>query len=121
MFKQQPTQFINPETSTYVGLADFPNEAQQKSVKRDWSSHPMVLGELGLGKSALINSLFLTDLYSESYLEPQRKWKELAKPKLQLLRSRGLGCQADAYGVDTPGCGDAMHQEDRFNRYLLPC
>jgi septin 2 len=35
MSKQQPTQFVNPETSTYVGLANFPNEAQKKKKKRE--------------------------------------------------------------------------------------
>uniref|UniRef100_A0A2I2YEJ6 Septin 2 n=1 Tax=Gorilla gorilla gorilla TaxID=9595 RepID=A0A2I2YEJ6_GORGO len=65
MSKQQPTQFINPETPGYVGFANLPNQVHRKSVKKGFEFTLMVVGESGLGKSTLINSLFLTDLYPE--------------------------------------------------------
>lgn len=41
-----------------------------KTVKRGFEFTLMVVGESGLGKSTMINSLFLTDLYSNRNLPP---------------------------------------------------
>lgn len=39
----------------------------------------MILGESGLGKSTLINSLFLTDLYSADYQGPSHRIQKTVK------------------------------------------
>uniref|UniRef100_A0A8C5DFQ3 Septin-2 n=1 Tax=Gouania willdenowi TaxID=441366 RepID=A0A8C5DFQ3_GOUWI len=52
-------------TPGYVGFANLPNQVHRKSVKKGFEFTLMVVGESGLGKSTLINSLFLTDLYPE--------------------------------------------------------
>uniref|UniRef100_A0A8C7HSZ0 Septin 2 n=2 Tax=Oncorhynchus TaxID=8016 RepID=A0A8C7HSZ0_ONCKI len=62
---RQQGQFTNPETPGYVGFANLPNQVHRKSVKKGFEFTLMVVGESGLGKSTLINSLFLTDLYPE--------------------------------------------------------
>ena len=41
----------------------FASQVHRKSVKKGFEFTLMVVGESGLGKSTLINSLFLTDLY----------------------------------------------------------
>lgn len=53
------------ETPGYVGFANLPNQVHRKSVKKGFEFTLMVVGESGLGKSTLVNSLFLTDLYPE--------------------------------------------------------
>ncbi|XP_010766702.1 septin-2-like [Notothenia coriiceps] len=63
--KMKQGQFNNPETPGYVGFANLPNQVHRKSVKKGFEFTLMVVGESGLGKSTLINSLFLTDLYPE--------------------------------------------------------
>ena len=55
--------FSSHDTSGYVGFANLPNQVHRKSVKKGFEFTLMVVGECGLGKSTLINSLFLTDLY----------------------------------------------------------
>uniref|UniRef100_A0A8C5H196 Septin-5-like n=1 Tax=Gouania willdenowi TaxID=441366 RepID=A0A8C5H196_GOUWI len=51
--------------SYYVGFATLPNQVHRKTVKKGFTFTLMVAGESGLGKSTLINSLFLTDLYKD--------------------------------------------------------
>ncbi|XP_072248612.1 septin 4b isoform X1 [Leuresthes tenuis] len=52
----------------YVGFATLPNQVHRKSVKKGFDFTLMVAGESGLGKSTLVNSLFLTDLYKDRKL-----------------------------------------------------
>nr|XP_023994509.1 septin-7-like [Salvelinus alpinus] len=71
----------------YVGFANLPNQVYRKSVKRGFEFTLMVVGESGLGKSTLINSLFLTDLYSPEYPGPSHRIKKT----VQLQRLVGGG------------------------------
>lgn len=61
-------QFNNVESPGFVGFANLPNQVHRKSVKKGFEFTLMVVGESGLGKSTLVNSLFLTDLYPERAL-----------------------------------------------------
>jgi putative ribosome biogenesis GTPase RsgA len=56
-------KFPSQDTAGYVGFANLPNQVHRKSVKKGFEFTLMVVGESGLGKSTLINSLFLTDIY----------------------------------------------------------
>ena len=60
--------FSSHDTAGYVGFANLPNQVHRKSVKKGFEFTLMVVGESGLGKSTLINSLFLTDLYPGSHI-----------------------------------------------------
>ena len=74
---QKDLKFIHniPQMSTYMytgrnltnqghflQVLNF-SQVHRKSVKKGFEFTLMVVGESGLGKSTLINSLFLTDLY----------------------------------------------------------
>ena len=52
------------EDPSYIGFSLIADQYQRKTVKRGFEFTLMVVGESGLGKSTMINSLFLTDLYS---------------------------------------------------------
>ena len=49
-----------------VGFSSLPDQIYRKSLRRGFNFVVLVIGESGLGKSTLINSLFLTDVYSSS-------------------------------------------------------
>jgi ribosome biogenesis GTPase A len=46
-----------------IGFATLPEQVHRKSVKKGFDFTLMVVGESGLGKSTLINSLFLASFY----------------------------------------------------------
>ena len=145
----------------YVGFANLPNQVHRKSVKKGFEFTLMVVGELdcccarvifktstsfpsagetGLGKSTLVNSLFLTDLYPERIIPAANdRVKQTVKidastveieergVKLRLTVSRvGLFIQEKIIQfvivnqvVDTPGFGDALDNTDWYtNRFI---
>ena len=76
---------FNPPSKTengsqnYVGFANLPNQLYRKAVKDGFEFTMMVVGESGLGKSTLINSLFLTDIYGAEYPGPSQRVKKTSK------------------------------------------
>uniref|UniRef100_A0AAY5EBR1 Septin n=1 Tax=Electrophorus electricus TaxID=8005 RepID=A0AAY5EBR1_ELEEL len=113
----------------YVGFANLPNQVYRKSVKRGFEFTLMVVGESGLGKSTLINSLFLTDLYSAEYPGPSHRIKKTVQVEHSKVLVKEGGVQLLLTIVDTPGFGDAVdnsncwqpvtdHIDSKFEDYL---
>ncbi|KPP70295.1 septin-7-like [Scleropages formosus] len=96
----------------YVGFANLPNQVYRKSVKRGFEFTLMVVGESGLGKSTLINSLFLTDLYSSEYPGPSHRIKKTVQVEQSKVLIKEGGVQLLLTIVDTPGFGDAVDNSD---------
>jgi len=114
----------------YVGFANLPNQVYRKSVKRGFEFTLMVVGESGLGKSTLINSLFLTELYSNSeYPGPSHRIKKTVNVETSKVVLKEGGVQLTLTIVDTPGFGDAVDNsncwqpitdfiENKYEEYL---
>ncbi|CAK6444977.1 unnamed protein product [Pipistrellus nathusii] len=97
----------------YVGFAALPNQLHRKSIKKGFDFTLMVAGESGLGKSTLINSLFLTNLYED------RQLPEASARLTQTLTIERRGVEIEEGGikvkltlVDTPGFGDSVDCSD---------
>ncbi|CAG0881882.1 unnamed protein product [Cyprideis torosa] len=113
-----------------IGFASLPDQLHRKSVKRGFAFTLMVVGETGLGKSTMVNSLFLTDLYKDRKASDVR---ELTKKTVSIERKtvdiEEKGVKLKLTIVDTPGFGDGLNcQEnwesiekyvtDQFEKYL---
>ncbi|XP_054257882.1 septin-4 isoform X1 [Macrosteles quadrilineatus] len=99
----------------YIGFATLPEQVHRKSVKRGFDFTLMVVGESGLGKSTLINSLFLSDLYKDrkTPTASDRINKTTAIEKKSMdIEERGVKLRLTV--VDTPGFGDAVNCEDSW-------
>lgn len=96
----------------YVGFANLPNQVYRKSVKKGFEFTLMVVGESGLGKSTLINSMFLTDLYNADYPGPSHRIKKTVQIETTQVALKEGGVQLRLTVVDTPGFGDAVDNSD---------
>uniref|UniRef100_A0A2K6T432 Septin n=1 Tax=Saimiri boliviensis boliviensis TaxID=39432 RepID=A0A2K6T432_SAIBB len=96
----------NPEGS--VGFANLPNQVYRKSVNRGFEFSFMVVGECGLGKLTLTNSLFLTDLYSPEYPVPFHRIKKTVQVEQSKVLIKEGGVQLLLTILDTLGFGEAV-------------
>ncbi|XP_061094556.1 septin-2B-like isoform X1 [Conger conger] len=115
----QQSPFTNPETPGYVGFANLPNQVHRKSVKKGFEFTLMVVGESGLGKSTLINSLFLTDLYPERIIPgAAEKIEHTVQIEASTVEIEERGVKLRLTVVDTPGYGDAINSQDCFRTII---
>lgn len=97
------------ELDGYVGFANLPNQVYRKAVKKGFEFTLMVVGESGLGKSTLINSMFLTDIYnSTDYPGPTHRVKKTVSVETTRVMLKENGVNLLLTVVDTPGFGDAV-------------
>ena len=75
----------------------------------------MVCGETGLGKSTLINSLFLSDLYKNRQIQNvEDRIEKTTKVEKKTLDIEEKGVRLRLTVVDTPGFGDSVNCEDSW-------
>jgi septin 7 len=117
------------ELDGYVGFANLPNQVYRKAVKKGFDFTLMVVGESGLGKSTLINSMFLADIYSAEYPGPSHRIKKTVQVETCKVLLKENGVNLTLTIVDTPGFGDAVDNsncwqpvidyiENRYEDYL---
>lgn len=99
----------------YIGFATLPEQVHRKSVKRGFDFTLMVIGETGLGKSTLVNSLFMGDLYKNrvvpSVSERLERTTQIEKKQME-IEERGVKLRLTI--VDTPGFGDSVNSEESW-------
>ncbi|SCU89380.1 LAFA_0E17612g1_1 [Lachancea sp. 'fantastica'] len=64
--KQTGIKVLHHRVSGYVGFANLPKQWHRKSIRRGFSLNLLCVGQKGLGKSTLINTLFNKPLYDLS-------------------------------------------------------
>jgi septin 7 len=110
---------IRKKLMGYVGFANLPNQVHRKSVRKGFQFTVMVVGESGLGKSTLINTLFNTGLYPPK--EPLPPSAE--RPRTVAIESIGAdieenGVRLHLTVVDTPGFGDFINNDESWKPIL---
>ncbi|XP_062402378.1 septin-4-like [Sardina pilchardus] len=104
---------------SFVGFASLPHQIHRKNVKKGFEFTLMVAGESGLGKSTLINSLFLTDLYSDRIIpKASEMLKRTVAINKKTLDIQEKGVRLKLTIVDTPGFGDALDSTKSYDPIL---
>ncbi|KAJ2984780.1 hypothetical protein NUW58_g5879 [Xylaria curta] len=107
---------VRRKLTGYVGFANLPNQWHRKSVRKGFNFNVMVVGESGLGKSTLVNTLFNTSLYPPK----DRKGPSLdIIPKTVSIQSisadiEEAGVRLRLTVVDTPGFGDFVNNDESW-------
>ncbi|XP_041863977.1 septin-5-like [Melanotaenia boesemani] len=99
----------------YVGFATLPNQVHRKTVKKGFTFTLMVAGESGLGKSTLINSLFLTDLSKDRKVpNAEERIGQTVDIVKHIVSIEEKGIKLRLSIVDTPGFGDAVNNTESW-------
>ncbi|CAJ1063760.1 septin-5-like [Xyrichtys novacula] len=99
----------------YVGFATLPNQVHRKTVKKGFTFTLMVVGESGLGKSTLINSLFLTDINKDRRVpNAQERIDQTVDIVKHIVSIEEKGIKLRLSIIDTPGFGDAINNTESW-------
>ncbi|TFK51418.1 Septin [Heliocybe sulcata] len=105
-----------PPPSDGIGIANLPNQKHKIVAKRGAHFTIMVVGESGLGKTTLINTLFSTELsppkqYHKRHLKQLDKLTEVEIIKAELEEKQ---FKVKLTVIDTPGFGDYVNNRDSW-------
>jgi len=99
-----------------IGIATLPNQLHKIVAKRGAHFTLMVVGESGLGKTTLVNTLFATELatmrnYSKRHAKQFDKLTEIDIIKAELEEKQ---FRIKLTVIDTPGFGDYVNNRDSW-------
>ncbi|KAI8364136.1 Septin-domain-containing protein [Radiomyces spectabilis] len=114
-FKSQQQTTLNG----YVGFDTITQQIEKKSLKRGFQFNIMVVGQSGLGKSTLVNTIFASHLIdSKGRLnadEPPRQTTEIETVS-HYIEENGVRLKLNI--VDTPGYGDQVNNENCWEHII---
>lgn len=109
------TNVIRRKINGYVGFANLPQQWHRKSIKRGFNLNVMVVGESGLGKSTLVNTLFGMGLYGpKPRKEPGAESAKTVQIQTVEADLEENGVRLHLSVIDTPGFGDFVNNNDSW-------
>ena len=92
-----------------VGFASLPDQVYRRSLRKGFEFCLMVVGESGLGKSTLVNSMFMTDIYSSKETEVNPSLAKTVQVETHSVVLQEGGVKLSLNVVDTPGISHPPH------------
>lgn len=125
---QHEVKILKRKLNGYVGFANLPKQWHRKSVRRGFSLNLMVVGESGLGKTTLVNTLFNKDILKNELTPDSENLQQVkVESTKELIEEEGVKLSLEV--VTTPGFGELTNNNDswkpivdeinqRFDNYL---
>uniref|UniRef100_A0A8C7YLB3 Septin 9a n=1 Tax=Oryzias sinensis TaxID=183150 RepID=A0A8C7YLB3_9TELE len=108
----QPPE-TEPATIRYVGIDAILEQMRRKAMKQGFELNIMVVGQSGLGKSTLMNTLFKSKVSRKSVLATsQEKIPKTIEIKSISHDIEEKGVRMKLTVIDTPGFGDQINNEN---------
>jgi len=98
--------------NSYVGFDRITQQIEHKLLKRGFQFNMIVVGQSGLGKSTLVNTIFASHLLdSKGKLEPDEPIRQTTEIQAisHVIQENQVKLRLNI--VDTPGYGDAVNNE----------
>ncbi|CAO3676121.1 unnamed protein product [Rhizopus stolonifer] len=111
---EQPPAVI-PQTAlnSYVGFDTITQQIEKKLLKRGFQFNVMVVGQSGLGKSTLVNTIFASHLIeSKGRIEASETTRQTTEIESVAHTIEENGVRLRLNIVDTPGYGDQVNNDD---------
>ncbi|GAA5827087.1 hypothetical protein JCM3770_006688 [Rhodotorula araucariae] len=110
---------VRKKLGGFVGFANLPNQYHRRSVRKGFHFTAMVVGESGLGKSTLVNTLFNTSLYAKKNVpRPEHDRPQTVAIESITADIEENGVRLRLTVVDTPGYGDFINNQDGWKPIL---
>ncbi|GAB1744369.1 hypothetical protein NU219Hw_g1649t2 [Hortaea werneckii] len=97
---------------SHVGFDSITNQIEKKLLKRGFQFNVICVGQTGLGKSTLINTIFASHLVdSKGRLNPSENTRSTTEihPVTHIIEENGVRLRLNI--VDTPGYGDLVNND----------
>ena len=130
---EQELKIIRRKVNGFVGFANLPKQWHRKSVRRGFTFNCMVIGESGMGKATLINTLFNREVLSSKPEDAKSVDNEGEEPALRIENTTSEieedGVKLKLNIITAPGFGEHINNTDswkpivdeintRFDHYL---
>jgi len=98
--------------SQFVGFGLLPDQVYSKAVRKGFEFSLMVVGASGLGKSTLVNSLFLSDIYGRESEATDCVSEQTLQVETHHSHLEENGVKLSLTVVDTPGFGENVDNSE---------
>ncbi|XP_041072933.1 septin-9-like isoform X1 [Carcharodon carcharias] len=96
----------------YVGIDSILEQMRRKAMKQGFEFNIMVVGQSGLGKSTLINTLFKSKVSRKSVEGTEERIPQTVEMKSISHDIEEKGVRMKLTVIDTPGFGDQINNEN---------